>query len=91
MSYNYQNEKPSIFLEENFKLHMKMRERAFAILDKAGACMCENIMGLPDGCGAAESWTMMAIIDYMVEQGALREIPDKGGRFQDRVFVKGEK
>lgn len=92
MSYNYEVEKRNIFTEKNFKLHTAMRERAFRILDYAGACRCDKINSLPDGCGSADSWTMMAIIDYMVETGELKEITEHGVcRFQDRIFVRGKK
>lgn len=83
--YNYETEKPKLFTEENQLLFLGIRDRVQELLKKSGAVM-QGCVGLPSGVGAADSWTMLACFDRLVELGELEEITRKCAG-QHRVFI----
>lgn len=89
MSYDYFTEKPKLFLEENQKLFLAIRDQVEYGLSISGAITMERAARLPDGIGSAGNWEMMACIDRLVELGELQELPT-AGRTQNRVFVRGK-
>ncbi len=88
--YNYEELKPTLFTEENQKLFLGIRDQVQGMIKQSGAVDMGHAMELPTGAGAANSWTMMACVDRLVELGELREIPTNGAG-QDRVFVSGKR
>ena len=87
MSYVYETERPKLFLEENQVLFLGVRDGVRNLLSVAGAFRMQEAISLPKGCGAADSWVLLACVDRLVEMGEIREIPT-GGCGQHRVFVK---
>lgn len=90
MSYDYKTEKREVFKEENQMLFIKIREKAHHLLNIAGAVTMDNLATLPDGIGCADSFTMLACVDRLVELGEIKEIYNPG-RTQSIVFIKGDK
>lgn len=88
--YQYKNEKPNIFQEDNVRLLLEIRDQAKKMINTSGACTMGCAVTLPSGIGGASGWTMMACIDFLVEIEELKELPTTG-HGQDRVFVKGPK
>lgn len=82
MPYNYEDEKPKLFTEQNQEHFIHIRDKVLALLDKSGAIMMDNIM---DG---GDTWLSLAFIDRMVEIGDLREVERPGCAGQHRVFVR---
>ena len=83
MSYDYNKEKHEVFKEENQKLFLAIRDQIQKKLKVSGAITQDKAIGLPDGIGAACSFTMLACIDRLVEIGELRKI--ENGR--DPIYV----
>jgi hypothetical protein len=91
MSYAYAQEKTRLFDDRGQRLFIGMRDRILSVLKQAGAVRSGELMHLPDGVGAADSWTMLAVFDRMVELGELREIQQSGYvAGQHRIFVSGK-
>lgn len=86
MSYDYATEKPKLFTEEGQVTFLKIRDKAKALLDVAGAVTSGKLMC---GTGANDTWEMLACIDRLVELGELREITGSEVWGQHRVFIKG--
>jgi hypothetical protein len=84
--YDYQKEKSNLFTEHGSVLFVKVRDRVKEMIAFSGAITMGRAMSLPPGVGAADSWTLMACVDRMVELRELREVATNG-RGQDRVFV----
>lgn len=78
MSYNYETEKRELFKEENQKLFLAIRDQVKQKISVAGAVTLLTSCRLPDGIGAAGSWTMMACVDRLVELGELKKIENGG-------------
>lgn len=71
MGYNYETEKTKLLEAENVRTLMTTRDKVLALVKHSGAVS----MGKAMSCwGSGNSWTMMAAIDWMVEQGDLREV-----------------
>jgi hypothetical protein len=88
MPYNYVDEKPRIFTEENQILFLTIRDKAKKLIKTSGAVMMENLM---TGVGGGDSWVMLACVDRLIELGELREITGSNVAGQHRIFVAGEK
>ena len=86
MSYCYEKEKLKLFTEEMQAPMMHLRDHAFRLLKEAGAV---SMGALLNHAGTGDSWTMMAMVDCLVELGDIMEI-DRGPHCagQYRVFVK---
>jgi hypothetical protein len=90
MSYNYASQRANLFTEEGLKLFTAWRDRAYELLEEAGAFRW-GTLSLPPGIGAADTWDMLACADLMIERGELREVTNGNVAGQDRVFVAGGK
>ena len=84
MPYIYEVERVELLTDAGQRLFLKVRDRAKALLDEAGAFQMGAVLSLTSG----SSWQMMAAVDRLVELGEVREVtgPDVPG--QDRVFVR---
>lgn len=83
MSYDYQTERPKIFSEKGVEMLLKLRDRAFALIEYSGAARAGNIMEDITG----DSWMALAILDYLVERDELSRF-GQGARAQDEVFTR---
>ena len=83
--YNYATEKHNLFTEEGFKTLIKVQDSAKHLLQTAGAFTADKAM---QGC-TGNSWTMLAAIDYLLEQKKFREVPTPASTWgQNRIFTK---
>jgi hypothetical protein len=85
MSYVYQNHRLWIFTEEGVRDLLVVKDHVAGLLDAAGAVMLWKAIATVSG----DSWHQLAIMDYLVELGYLREITTPGVAAQHRVFVGG--
>lgn len=84
MSYNYADQRPSLFTESGQVMFLAIRDNAKRLLSLAGAFTCGQVIR---GC-SGDSWQMLACVDRLVELGEIREATDPAKvRGQDRVFV----
>jgi len=84
LSYNYQTEKPRLFTEAGMKIYISVRDEAHRLLSLAGAFTAERACAKASG----DSWTMLAALDFMVEQGELRLLTPKDSVMgQHQVFT----
>lgn len=74
MSYDYKKQKHVVFEEENQKLFLGIRDAIQAKLKISGAITQNNAICLPKDVGAADSWTMLACVDRLVELGEIRKV-----------------
>lgn len=79
--YKYEEQRPNIFTESGLKILLEMKEKIESALDKSGAFRLDKVMTTGD------SWTMLAVVDYLVEIGEIREIRQEHCAAQHRVFV----
>lgn len=90
MGYCYQEIKPRLFTprlfteEEQVKL-LAVRDKAFELLDLAGAVSMSKLI-----LHTGDVWDAMARVDRLVEIGDLREITGPDVSSQHRVFVKAK-
>lgn len=86
MSYSYEEMRPVLFTEEGIKTLAKVRRNVYPALHRAGAIRAAEAW---DGV-LGDSWLMLACIDYLVEQGEIREVTSDPRLFaQHRVYVRG--
>ena len=85
--YNYKMERHKIFTEENQRLFLGIRDNVHRMLRTSGAFTMQYAATLPRDVGAADSWTMLACVDRLVELGEIRELPTTEAA-QNRVFVE---
>lgn len=83
--YDYRVERENVFKENNQALFLGIRDKVHRLLAASGAVTMLKAASLPDGICAADSWTMMACVDRLVELGEIRELMQPHG--QERVFV----
>lgn len=84
--YNYETEKSKLLTDEGQQDFVKIRDSALKLLEQSGAFkMFAPFKGIETHL--CDSWSMMAIIDRMVELGDIREITNGNVAGQDRVFV----
>lgn len=85
MSYDYQTERPYVFTEDGVHDVMAVAERVRACIKYSGAVDMTQATACKLRTG--DGWKELALVDYLVETGRLKEVtpPDTAG--QDRVFV----
>ncbi|MBA7703305.1 hypothetical protein ES703_112087 [subsurface metagenome] len=83
MSYNYETQKPKVLTPEGQKMLFEIRARAASLIEQSGAVMLDKAVS---GIGV-DSWDQLACVDYLVELGELREIPQSEVMAQHRIFV----
>jgi hypothetical protein len=81
--YDYKTEKPFIFTEEGQKMFLRVRDKANALHETAGACTIEHATEYLSG----SSWSMLACVDRLVEIGEYKYL-ENDGCTQHRVLVK---
>lgn len=82
--YNYQEEKKDLLTEDGIKTLLKIRDRVKHLLNEAGAFRMEHAFKGASG----STWTMMACIDFMVEQGEISECKHSNiNAGQNRIFT----
>lgn len=88
MGYDYKTSKLDLLTPDGIKLLAQVRDHAFKLLEKSGAfMMCRAWEGIK--LGAYDSWTAIAAVEWMVENGDLVEVTDKARvTAQNRVFVR---
>ncbi len=67
MAYDYASVRPSLFLEENQALFLKIRDQAARLLSEHEHATLDQLI-----CGESDTWLAMACVDRMVEMGDLR-------------------
>jgi len=86
LSYDYETQKPNLLTPQGQKGLFEVRALADERIETAGAV---TMTKATNGCSLPNSWDRLAAMDYLVELGELREIPQENVRAQDRIFVKG--
>ena len=81
--YEYEKIKPELFLEENQKLFLAIRDQVHRKIKISGAVTMNRAIELPEGIGAAGGWQMMACVHRLAELGEIKEITRD-------VFVDGK-
>jgi ABC-type uncharacterized transport system ATPase subunit len=82
MPYIYEIEKEKIFTEDGVKMLLTIRDNVAKALENSGAFIMHKITT------SGDSWTQLAVLDYMVEQGEIHEVTGNNVAGQHRVFVK---
>jgi hypothetical protein len=82
--YRYTEQRPKIFTPEGLTAVIKTRDNAKDLIQQAGAAMLCKIMN--GTCN--DSWLAVACVEYLVERGEIREIPQQNVATQHRIFVK---
>jgi|HubBroStandDraft_5_1064220.scaffolds.fasta_scaffold406307_2 hypothetical protein len=70
MSYDYTKQREVVFTESGLIMLFKIRDKARALLETAGAF---REQGIHMGC-SGDSWDMLACVDYLVERGEIRRV-----------------
>jgi hypothetical protein len=92
VSYVYEEQKSELFTDSGQRLFVAVRDQVRAMMDRSGAVRAQEAIALPHGIGAADSWTLLACLDRMVELDELQELERSGYvAGQHRVFVAGAK
>lgn len=78
--YKYEEQKKELYTESGLKILLSMRDAARKKLADAGAFRADAIFTTGD------SWTMLAALDFMVEEGEIQEVTRQCAA-QHRVFV----
>jgi len=86
MSYEYLKERSYVLTKEGQCKMFNVRNVADQAIKISGAVRADKLM---DAAGSGNSWSLMAVVDYLVEVGELREIPTYGA-WQHRVFVSAK-
>lgn len=74
MSYDYEKQRKEIFTESGVELLTKMRDNVNKLLNSSGAFTVDKVLyGL-----TGDSWTMLAVLDYLVEKGEIVKVSSKG-------------
>lgn len=83
MSYDYQKQRKEIFTEYGVQLLTQMRDNVHKLLNNSGAFTVDKVIyGL-----TGDSWTMLAVLDYLEEQGEIVKVSNKGYA-QYHVYTK---
>lgn len=85
MAYDYETEKPWLFTDEGQRAVFAANENARKLLDSAGAFLGMRAL---NGVSIGDTWKMMAVLDRLVELGAIVEITGPNVWGQDRVFTR---
>jgi len=86
MSYDYETQKPKLLTPEGQKMLFAIRAKAASLIEQSGAVILDKAVS---GIGV-DSWDRLACMDYLVELGELREVPQREVMAQHRIFVAGE-
>lgn len=90
MSYSYREMRATLLAPENVSKMIQSRDKILTLVRASGAITG----GVAAHCwpGGGESWVMMAVADWMVEEGDLREIVQLGTPAgQNRIYRLGRK
>lgn len=82
MAYNYLEQKPNIFKEENQQRFLDVRDKAHRLLKEQGWFRMEEATSEVVG----DTWDQLACVDRLVELGEIKEIPTDGPN-QHRIFT----
>jgi hypothetical protein len=84
VSYIYAEQRRELLTDSGVQTLIKTRDTVQRLLKESGAFRAQEAMQTGD------SWTATAALDYLVEQGEIREVPDRygSGFLQHRIFVK---
>lgn len=82
--YIYEDERHKLFTESGVKMLLRVRNSVDEKLKHAGAVRSGEAISVVTG----DSWTMLACLDYLVENGEIREITGSAVAGQNRVFVR---
>lgn len=82
MSYSYATQRAELFTESGLTMFTEFRDKAIALIEKAGAFMNGRV-----SC-SGDSWTLLACADLMIERGELIEVTINVWG-QHRVFIAG--
>lgn len=83
MSYEYQQQRTRIFSEEGVRTLLYIYRTALRLLEKSGSFTANYAL-------YGDSWVSLACLDYLCEQGILREVEQvRKPAGQDRIFVAG--
>ena len=87
MAYNYQKQRPHIFTEQGVRDLITVRGTVSNCIAIAGCVRMDKAISRLTG-GA---WNMLAIVDYLVEVGELREVfVGQNVTGQHRIFMRPE-
>jgi hypothetical protein len=82
--YDYKEQKHSLFTESGTKMLLAVRDSVNEKLKHSGAVRSGEAISVVTG----DSWTMLACLDYLVENGEIKEITGSHMAGQNRVFVR---
>lgn len=81
--YNYHEEKPNLMTASGMDMLLKIRDNAKQLLKSAGCFRAQEAWSGVTG----SSWTMLACLDFLVERGEIREVPQNSAAGQHRIFT----
>lgn len=81
--YSYQDVRPWLFTEEGQVALLKVRDRAFALCDQAGACVGFKAF---KGVSVGDTDRMLSILDRLVELGDLVQVTGPEAWGQDAIY-----
>ena len=84
--YDYEIDKQNIFSEKGQVDFLQTRDFVKEVIGIAGAVRMGKILGSPK-TSCSDTFTMMALVDRLVELKEIREITGPEVCGQDRVFV----
>lgn len=84
--YVYAEQRPALFTESGVEMLTSVRRAVEKALKLAGAVRAQEALSAASG----DTWVQLAVLDYLVEKGEIREITTRDGlAAQHRVFVAG--
>lgn len=83
--YNYQKERQAILSVKGQQRLLSMYTKVIELLDRTGAFTLEKAIDNQESVDG--TFSLMALLDFMVEIGAIREVTREGQK--TRVFVRG--
>jgi hypothetical protein len=87
--YQYSEQKKLLFTEEGQVLFMRVRDKVKDLLHIAGAFTMGRAIAIDvSGIAMADSWSLMACVDRLVELQEIRELTGPTAHGQNRTFVK---
>lgn len=84
MPYKYEDHRSAVFTDDGQRMLLKIRDRAFKLIDESGCAMVANIIS----GSAGDSWHMLACIDRLVEIRELREVEYGPCAGQYKIYVR---
>jgi hypothetical protein len=84
--YNYNDFKPKVFEEKNQEKFLNVRDKVHKTIKIAG---CITMGEATSNVGGGDSWTLMAMVDRLVELGEIYEVKQAEEPLgQYRIFMK---